>query len=94
MAVAREFGDPLHREPGRLAGTHGIRVMCVAPDWIGLGRAHAQRHSMSADERAVSRPLIPPAEVVAVVLDLIHDGVGGTVVEMWGGDRPIVHAPA
>jgi NAD(P)-dependent dehydrogenase (short-subunit alcohol dehydrogenase family) len=77
-----------------LASTHGIRVMCVAPDWIGLSRAHAQWDRMSADERAASRPLIPSAEVVAVILDLIRDGIGGTVVEMWGGDPPLVHTPA
>jgi NAD(P)-dependent dehydrogenase (short-subunit alcohol dehydrogenase family) len=77
-----------------LAGTHGTRVMCVAPDWIGLSRAEEQWRRMSADERAASRPLIPPADVVAVVLDLIREGVGGTVVEMWGGDRPVVHVPA
>ena len=77
-----------------LAGTHGIRMMCVAPDWIGLSRAQTQWQRMSADERATSRPLIPPAEVVAVVLNLIQQGIGGTVVEMWGGDQPIVHAPA
>lgn len=77
-----------------MAGTHGIRMMCVAPDWIGLSRAHTQWQRMSAGERAASRPLIPPAEVVAVVLNLIRQGAGGTVVEMWGGDQPIVHAPA
>ncbi len=63
------------------AGTHGIRMMCVAPDWIGLSRAQAQWQRMSAGERATSRPLIPPAEVVAVVLDLIDKGIGGAVVD-------------
>jgi NAD(P)-dependent dehydrogenase (short-subunit alcohol dehydrogenase family) len=77
-----------------LAGTHGVRMMCVAPDWIGLSRAQTQWQRMSAAERATSRPLIPPADVVDVVLDLIRRGTGGTVVEMWGGDQPVVHAPA
>lgn len=76
-----------------LTTTHGVRMMGVAPDWIGLSRARARWERMSADERAASRPLIPPAEVVAVVADLLRDGVGGTVVEMWGGDQPIVHTP-
>ncbi|HWS38003.1 MAG TPA: SDR family NAD(P)-dependent oxidoreductase [Actinoplanes sp.] len=76
-----------------LADTHGIRMMCVAPDWIGLSRAQAQWQRLSTAERAASRPLIPPAEVVAVILDLIRNGAGGTVVEMWGGDPPLVHAP-
>lgn len=77
-----------------LAATHGVRMMCVAPDWIGLSRARTEWQRMSAGERATSRPLIPPADVVAVVLDLIQQGTGGTVVEMWGGDQRIVHAPA
>ncbi|MEV4543831.1 SDR family NAD(P)-dependent oxidoreductase [Micromonospora echinaurantiaca] len=76
-----------------LASSHGVRMMCVAPDWIGLSRARVQWERMNADERAASRPLIPPADVVAVVLDLVRSGAGGTVVEMWGGDQPIVHAP-
>ncbi|WP_433393990.1 SDR family NAD(P)-dependent oxidoreductase [Micromonospora sp. KLBMP9576] len=76
-----------------LASSHGVRMMCVAPDWIGLKRAEAQWARMSAGERAASRPLIPPAEVVAVVMDLIREGAGGSVVEMWGGDQPVVHAP-
>jgi NAD(P)-dependent dehydrogenase (short-subunit alcohol dehydrogenase family) len=76
-----------------LASSHGVRMMCVAPDWIGLDRAQAQRERMRADEQAALPPLIPPAEVVAVVLDLIRTGVGGTVVEMWGGDQPIMHVP-
>ncbi|MFE9957179.1 SDR family NAD(P)-dependent oxidoreductase [Micromonospora sp. NPDC005299] len=76
-----------------LESSHGVRMMSVAPDWIGLSRAQAQWERMSADERAASRPLIPPAEVVSVVLNLIQEGVGGTVVEMWGGDQPVVHTP-
>ncbi|WP_082159616.1 SDR family oxidoreductase [Micromonospora sp. HK10] len=76
-----------------LERSHAVRMMCVAPDRIGLSRAQAQWERMSADERAASRPLIPPAEVVSVVLSLIHEGVGGAVVEMWGGEQPVVHAP-
>ncbi|MEV4280032.1 SDR family NAD(P)-dependent oxidoreductase [Actinoplanes xinjiangensis] len=76
-----------------LASSHGVRMMCVAPDWIGLSRAHAQWERMSAPERSASRPLIPPADVVAVILELLRTGSGGTVVEMWGGDQPIVHSP-
>ncbi|MGC4746718.1 SDR family NAD(P)-dependent oxidoreductase [Micromonospora sp. DT201] len=76
-----------------LASSHGVRMMCVAPDWIGLERAQTQWERMSSAERAASRPLIPPAEVVAVVMDLIREGAGGSVVEMWGGDQPVVHAP-
>jgi NAD(P)-dependent dehydrogenase (short-subunit alcohol dehydrogenase family) len=77
-----------------LESTGGVRVMCVVPGWIGLSRAHAQRERMSAAERDSSGPLIPPSEVVDVVLDLIRDGAGGTVVEMRGGERHVVHTPA
>ena len=56
-------------------------------------RAHAEWDRVSAPERLASRPLIPPADVVAVVLELLRTGTGGTVVEMWGGDQPIVHSP-
>ncbi|RKN32308.1 SDR family NAD(P)-dependent oxidoreductase [Micromonospora musae] len=72
-----------------LATSHGVRVMCVAPDWIGLERAQAQWALMSHAERAATGPLIPPADVVAVVLQLIREGVAGTVVEMRGGDQPL-----
>ncbi|MEV6373451.1 SDR family NAD(P)-dependent oxidoreductase [Micromonospora musae] len=76
-----------------LATSHGVRMMCVAPDWIGLERAQAQWALMSDAERAATRPLIPPAEVVTVVLQLIRDGVGGTVVEMRGSDQPVTRTP-
>ncbi|GIE29555.1 short-chain dehydrogenase [Actinoplanes italicus] len=83
----------LIRFTSSLAALDGIRVMCVAPDWIGLDRAHIQWQRMSVAERYRSGPLIPPSEVVAVVLDLVRHGVGGTVVEMWGGRQPIVRTP-
>jgi NAD(P)-dependent dehydrogenase (short-subunit alcohol dehydrogenase family) len=76
-----------------LESIDGVRVMCVAPDWIGLSRAQAQWERMSAAERDRSGPLIPPSEVVDVILDLLRDGSGGTVVEMRGGERHVVHAP-
>jgi NAD(P)-dependent dehydrogenase (short-subunit alcohol dehydrogenase family) len=83
----------LIRFTSSVAALDGIRVMCVAPDWIGLERAHAQWQRLSAAERDRTGPLIPPSEVVTVVLDLVRHGVGGTVVEMWGGRQPIVHPP-
>ncbi|MBF9134393.1 SDR family oxidoreductase [Plantactinospora sp. S1510] len=76
-----------------LEDSHRVRMMCVAPGWIGLRRAQDQWERMSTDERAASGPLIPPAEVVSVVMDLIREGIGGTVVEMWGGSRQVVHTP-
>jgi NAD(P)-dependent dehydrogenase (short-subunit alcohol dehydrogenase family) len=60
----------------------GVRVMCVVPDWIGLPRAHDEWSRLSPAEQAATRPLIPPGDIVAVVLDLIAAGKPGTVVEM------------
>jgi NAD(P)-dependent dehydrogenase (short-subunit alcohol dehydrogenase family) len=76
-----------------LPTTHGIRVTCVVPDWIGLDRAHQQLAAMSAEERAAAPALIPPEDVVAVVLGLIEDdSASGRVVEMHGGEPPRVVA--
>jgi NAD(P)-dependent dehydrogenase (short-subunit alcohol dehydrogenase family) len=71
-----------------LEATHGVRMTCVVPGWIGLDRAHAQLAAMPAAERAAAPPLIPPEDIVAVVLDLIRDGRSGTVVELVRGDTP------
>jgi|tagenome__1003787_1003787.scaffolds.fasta_scaffold20792583_2 NAD(P)-dependent dehydrogenase (short-subunit alcohol dehydrogenase family) len=81
----------LIRFTSSLAGlerTHGVRMGCVVPGWIGLDRAHAELAVKSAQERAATPPLIPPADVVAVVLDLARNGPSGTVVELLRGDRP------
>ncbi|BAL89459.1 putative short-chain dehydrogenase [Actinoplanes missouriensis 431] len=93
---AEAYGSPeygaakagLIRFTATLGGLGDVRVMCVAPDWIGLDRAQTRWRAMSAAERAASRPLIPPGEVIAAVLDLIRAGAGGQVVEIWGGDPP------
>ena len=69
--------------------THGIRAACVVPAWIGLDRAHEQLAAMPAAERSATPPLIPPEDVVAAVLDLVRDDTrSGSVVELWGGERP------
>lgn len=77
-----------------LAGLDGVRVTCIVPDWIGLDRAHAEFAALSPAERAVTPPLIPPAQVVDAVLDLIAGGASGTVVELRGGREPIPRRPA
>jgi 3-oxoacyl-[acyl-carrier protein] reductase len=68
--------------------THGVRVTCVVPDWIGLRRAYEELAAMSPERRAAAPPLVPPEDVAAVVLDLVVRGRGGTVVELWGGEVP------
>jgi NAD(P)-dependent dehydrogenase (short-subunit alcohol dehydrogenase family) len=69
-----------------------VRMTCIVPDWIGLDRAHAELAAKPEIERAATPPLIPPEEVVAVGLDLLREGRGGTIVEMWGGQAPLVRA--
>jgi 3-oxoacyl-[acyl-carrier protein] reductase len=71
-----------------LEETHGVRVMAVVPDWIGLDRAVAEVAALDDERRAELAPLVPPDDVVAVVLDLVRSGPGGAVVEMWGGEPP------
>ena len=72
-----------------LPATHRVRAACVVPDWIGLGRAHEQLAAMPAEERTATPPLIPPEDVVDAVLGLVRDDTrSGSVVELWGGERP------
>ncbi len=65
-----------------LDASHGVRVMCVVPGWIGLDRAHAELAAMAPADRAATAPLIPPGDVVSTVLDLITTGQSGAVVDM------------
>jgi NAD(P)-dependent dehydrogenase (short-subunit alcohol dehydrogenase family) len=68
-----------------LSESHGVRVSCVVPHWIGLPRAYDEWAAMSDDERARSGGLVPPDEVVGTVLDLAEDPrSAGRVVELRG----------
>jgi 3-oxoacyl-[acyl-carrier protein] reductase len=81
----------LIRFTSTLAGleeSHGVRMTCIVPGWIGLARAHAEVAAMSPEQRAATPPLIPPEEIVAVALDLIRNGRSGTVIEMREGEQP------
>jgi NAD(P)-dependent dehydrogenase (short-subunit alcohol dehydrogenase family) len=71
-----------------LRESHGVRVTCLVPGWIGLPRAHAEVAAMPEAERAAAAPLVPPAALVAVALELIRGGREGAVVELLRGDRP------
>ncbi|MEP9381689.1 SDR family oxidoreductase [Nocardioides sp. KR10-350] len=75
-----------------MAGERAARVTAVVPGWIGLPRAHEQWAALDAQERAGLPPLIPPAEVVRAVVDLLAHGPGGRVVELVGGCQPRVLA--
>jgi 3-oxoacyl-[acyl-carrier protein] reductase len=71
-----------------LLETHGVRVGCVVPHWIGLPRAYDEWASLSSQERAASGGLVPPGEVVDTVLTLAEDPTSaGRVVELRG--RPV-----
>jgi NAD(P)-dependent dehydrogenase (short-subunit alcohol dehydrogenase family) len=72
-----------------LTATHGVRVNCVVPHWVGLDRAHAELAAMPAERRAAAPPLIPPATVVSAVVDLLVDEtMSGRVVVLEGGRQP------
>jgi NAD(P)-dependent dehydrogenase (short-subunit alcohol dehydrogenase family) len=72
-----------------LPATHGVRVNCVVPHWIGLDRAHAELAAMPAERRAAAPPLIPPGTVVSAVVDLLVDEtMSGRVVVLEGGRQP------
>jgi len=69
-----------------LPATHGVRVNCVVPNWIGLDRARAELAAMPAERRADAPLLIPPGTVVSAVVDLIADEtMSGRVVVLEGG---------
>jgi 3-oxoacyl-[acyl-carrier protein] reductase len=56
-----------------LTATHGIRVSCVVPHWIGLARAQAEFALLSAEEQDRSGGLVDPDVVAAEVVHLIED---------------------
>jgi NAD(P)-dependent dehydrogenase (short-subunit alcohol dehydrogenase family) len=51
----------------------GVRVNCVAPDWVGTDRAYAELAAMGQAERAAAPPLVPLAELADAVLGLCTD---------------------
>ena len=52
------------------------------PGWIGLERGTRAVRGLAPEVRAKTVPLIPPADVVTLALDLIATGRSGTVVEI------------
>jgi NAD(P)-dependent dehydrogenase (short-subunit alcohol dehydrogenase family) len=65
------------------------RIACVVPGWIGLPRADDELAALPPAKRAATPPLIPPEDVVAVVLDLLADDTAsGSVVALEGGRPP------
>ena len=69
-----------------LEATHGVRVCCVVPGWIGLPRAHAEVAKLSRERRRALTPLVPPERVVGELVSLLRSGPGGTVAHLPGGE--------
>ncbi len=69
-----------------LETTHGVRVCCVVPGWIGLSRAHAEVAELPPERRRALTPLVPPERVVGGIVSLLRSGPGGTVVHLPGGE--------
>lgn len=66
-----------------LAESHGVRVSCVVPGWIGLARAHVERAALPPSERP---DLVPPDLVARTIVDLAEDPASaGRVVVLEGG---------
>jgi 3-oxoacyl-[acyl-carrier protein] reductase len=63
------------------------RVMAVVPGWIGLDRAREQFEALPREERERLPDLVPPGEVVRVVLDLVASGSAGAVVHLPTPDQ-------
>lgn len=60
----------------------GVRVNCIAPDWIATER-------VTAEERAGVPPPIPLATIAAEVMRLVTDeSLAGRVVVVWRGQDP------
>lgn len=66
----------LIRFTSSLAGVRdrtGIRVACIAPDWIGTERALRELAAMTATQWAAAHNPIPMTEFTDAVVDLIRD---------------------
>ena len=68
-----------------LAASHGVRVSCVVPHWIGLPRAYGEWSRLTPAQREASGGLVPTVEVVDTILALADDpSAAGRVVELRG----------
>jgi NAD(P)-dependent dehydrogenase (short-subunit alcohol dehydrogenase family) len=67
-----------------LVDSHGVRVSCVVPGWIGLQRAHVERAALPPSERP---DLVPPELVARTIVDLAVDPASaGRVVVLEEGE--------
>ncbi|RIQ16026.1 SDR family NAD(P)-dependent oxidoreductase [Jiangella rhizosphaerae] len=78
-----------------LRETHGVRVNCLVPGWIGLQRAYAELAAMPPEQRAKTPPFVPPERVAAAVTGLAEDDdLAGRVLVLRGGREPELLDPA
>lgn len=78
-----------------------IRVNCICPSFVDTALPRRRLEAMSAEERerweaALTRvPMFAPAEVAAVVLDIIRDDkMTGQAIAMLYGQEPMAVPPA
>jgi len=75
-----------------LQATHGIRVNCVTPDWIGTRAVRKMLESASPADRAAwhaPETLISEEEFAEVVYDIARrEDLAGRIVLCWSG-RPL-----
>jgi NAD(P)-dependent dehydrogenase (short-subunit alcohol dehydrogenase family) len=84
----------LIRFTSTLAGLDGVRVNCIAPDWIATDRARAELAAMTDYERARAPTPIPLDDVADAVVELVRDDtLAGRVMLLRGGEPRRLLAP-
>jgi NAD(P)-dependent dehydrogenase (short-subunit alcohol dehydrogenase family) len=75
-----------------LKGQNGIRVNCLAPDWVATDELRAYVDSLTLEQRhqqGVPNTLTTVAEIADAVTRLATDeSLAGRVLVYWSDDRP------
>ena len=73
-----------------LASSDGVRVNCIAPDWVDTPASRRTRAAMTPEELTTVPPvLLQPEEIAAAVVSLLADDtLAGRVIECWCGRPP------
>ncbi len=72
-----------------LHGRMGVRVNCLAPNWILTERTRELLDAMTPEERtAVPPPLSTPEDIADAVLEVVRDERLAGRVLMWWNERP------
>ena len=74
------------------AGSHGVRVNCIVPDWVATEELQAYVASLTPEQRRagdVPDSLTTLDEIADAVLRLIRDeSLSGRVLVWWSGQKP------